>query len=298
MTPDPTTREGRAALRATAEAATPGPWNVDGPFWVDPPGVTPSEMTVETRAGVSGKDRALVMPGTWETKDADAAHIARMDPATTLALLDALDALQARADAAEAEAARLLVRLHGANVEAERQFQRAEAAEAQVADLQAKVGALHVTVDREQAARAAAEAQARAARFEIAEVRYELGDSLTQISRVKAVHHPVEIEPSETICGGCSTRRGEGATLRYFPFVEWPCPTVAALEGSPTSHTHDTTQRPKRCLAQPPKVENPPPGPPAPPLVCDLTPGHEGPHTCRLFGSPLSWTNDTTEEQA
>ena len=75
------------AIEARAKAATPGPWNVDGPFWVDPPGVTPSELTVQTRAGVSGKDRALVMEGTWDSKDANAEHIAGLDPEMALWLV-------------------------------------------------------------------------------------------------------------------------------------------------------------------------------------------------------------------
>ena len=49
------------------------------------------------------------------------------------------------------------------------------------------------------------------------------------VARVEAIHSPVEVEPSETICAGCSTKRGSGASLRYFPYVDWPCETVAAL---------------------------------------------------------------------
>ena len=55
------------------------------------------------------------------------------------------------------------------------------------------------------------------------------------LEKVLILHKPVEVEPSETICSGCSTLRGQGETARYFPFTEYPCPTVrditAALEG-------------------------------------------------------------------
>ena len=46
--------------------------------------------------------------------------------------------------------------------------------------------------------------------------------------QVRALHHPVEIEPSETICGECSYRMPNG---RYLPVVEHPCPTIDALDG-------------------------------------------------------------------
>lgn len=45
--------------------------------------------------------------------------------------------------------------------------------------------------------------------------------------RVRALHHPVEIEPSDTICGECSYRMPNG---RYLPVVEHPCPTIRALD--------------------------------------------------------------------
>src|SRR5699024_4569584 len=50
------------------------------------------------------------------------------------------------------------------------------------------------------------------------------------VDRVRALHRPVDIEPSETICGHCSYRLPNG---RYFGKVaEWPCPTIAAIEGT------------------------------------------------------------------
>ena len=46
--------------------------------------------------------------------------------------------------------------------------------------------------------------------------------------RLLDLHGPVEIEPSETICGQCSFQLPNGA---YFGKVEeWPCPTVRVLQ--------------------------------------------------------------------
>ena len=59
---------------------------------------------------------------------------------------------------------------------------------------------------------------------------------LDEIDRLRdgiaAIHYPVEVEPSETICAGCSTRRGSGSNVRFFPYVEWPCETAALLEAT------------------------------------------------------------------
>lgn len=52
-----------------------------------------------------------------------------------------------------------------------------------------------------------------------------------QVARVREVHRPIDVEPSETICHACSTLRGNGETLRYFPYKEWPCDTIRALDG-------------------------------------------------------------------
>jgi hypothetical protein len=47
------------------------------------------------------------------------------------------------------------------------------------------------------------------------------------IDAVLALHTPVDIEPSETICHECSWQLPNG---QYFgKLVEWPCPTVQAL---------------------------------------------------------------------
>lgn len=47
------------------------------------------------------------------------------------------------------------------------------------------------------------------------------------IEAVRKLHAPVEIEPSDTICGECSWQLPNG---RYFgKVVEFPCPTLDAL---------------------------------------------------------------------
>ena len=53
--------------------------------------------------------------------------------------------------------------------------------------------------------------------------------------RVRALHRPVDIEPSDTICGECSYRMPNG---RYLQQVDYPCPTLAALDGD---EYHDKT---------------------------------------------------------
>lgn len=64
-------------------------------------------------------------------------------------------------------------------------------------------------------------------------------DSLA-LRAVLDLHRAVEVEPSDTICAGCSTLRGAGESLRYFPVTEWPCATVRAI----TAHI-DTTPKEK-----------------------------------------------------
>ena len=44
---------------------------------------------------------------------------------------------------------------------------------------------------------------------------------------VLGLHKPVEVEPSDTVCGECSTLLPIGRFLRT---VEWPCPTVTSIE--------------------------------------------------------------------
>lgn len=139
-------------LTERAQAATPGPWLIDGPFWVDPPGVTPTELTVQTRAGVTGADRTLVAEGTWDTSDANMAHIAGADPETVLWLVEQVETLRAEnemkerllatmdhfadvAETCERKANESHARRESAEAERDRAVQRAD-------DLTAKVGAL------------------------------------------------------------------------------------------------------------------------------------------------------------
>lgn len=49
-----------------------------------------------------------------------------------------------------------------------------------------------------------------------------------QVQAVRSLHRPVDIEPSDTICGECSNLMPNG---RYLPLVDWPCPTIRALDG-------------------------------------------------------------------
>ena len=46
---------------------------------------------------------------------------------------------------------------------------------------------------------------------------------------IEALHFPVEIEPSETICGHCSWQLPNGRFVGQV--VEWPCPTTTLTEG-------------------------------------------------------------------
>ena len=53
----------------------------------------------------------------------------------------------------------------------------------------------------------------------------------TQLDAARELHYPVEIEPSDTICGECSYQLPNGSYLGKI--VEWPCPTIRALGGEP-----------------------------------------------------------------
>ena len=55
-------------------------------------------------------------------------------------------------------------------------------------------------------------------------------DALDALQRVRRLHVPVEIEPSDTICRECSYQLPNG---KYFgKLVEYPCPTIQALDGT------------------------------------------------------------------
>ena len=46
---------------------------------------------------------------------------------------------------------------------------------------------------------------------------------------IEALHHPVDVEPSETICAACSQPRPETDGPYYVE--EWPCATIAIING-------------------------------------------------------------------
>lgn len=94
------------ALRETAEAATPGPWEAE--YDPDEGGVTVSAGSARTIGGKHAwsyvsTDRILEWDDVWpeeggEQREADAAHIAAFHPGTALALLGEVDALRAQVD--------------------------------------------------------------------------------------------------------------------------------------------------------------------------------------------------------
>lgn len=92
--PDP------GALRALAEAATPGPWYSEVKSFV-----LPARVGVEGHRRSVGDYAIAAMCGDSIRPEpgsdaADAAYIAALDPQTVLALLDRLDALEAALDEA------------------------------------------------------------------------------------------------------------------------------------------------------------------------------------------------------
>lgn len=54
-------------------------------------------------------------------------------------------------------------------------------------------------------------------------------EAMQLIGAARELHYPVEIEPSDTICGECSYQLPNGSYLGKI--VEWPCPTIRALGG-------------------------------------------------------------------
>ena len=64
----------------------------------------------------------------------------------------------------------------------------------------------------------------------IAHARTDVPRLVEALRRVLDRHRPVEVEPSDTICGNCSFQLPNG---RYFGKVEeWPCDTVRAVEAA------------------------------------------------------------------
>lgn len=98
---DYTTPEARAALRALAQQATPGPWSVA------PHGDEKSRLVVAPEVGIC----AAFYNGRQAKTAENAAHIAAVHPGAVLALLDALDKAERRATKAERRLAEILPEL-------------------------------------------------------------------------------------------------------------------------------------------------------------------------------------------
>lgn len=63
-----------------------------------------------------------------------------------------------------------------------------------------------------------------------AHARTDVPALVAALRAVLDLHRPVEVEPSDTICGDCSFQLPNG---RYFGKVEeWPCDTVRAVEAA------------------------------------------------------------------
>lgn len=56
----------------------------------------------------------------------------------------------------------------------------------------------------------------------------ELEKFQAKIERLDKLHHPIEIEPPETICAECSFQLSNGDF--FGKIVEYPCPTKLVLE--------------------------------------------------------------------
>ena len=77
----------------------------------------------------------------------------------------------------------------------------------------------------------------------IAHARTDVADLLAEVKRlradrlrlegtlrcIEALHHPVDVEPSGTICAACSQPRPETDGPYYVE--EWPCATIAIING-------------------------------------------------------------------
>ena len=80
-----------AELRRLAEAATPGPWYLDGPWWYGDDDSAYCISTAEDagRIAVTIAPPRYIFGGEREVRDANARFIAAANPAVVLALLDA-----------------------------------------------------------------------------------------------------------------------------------------------------------------------------------------------------------------
>ena len=86
--PDLSTREGREQMRKIARDATPGPWvcTLTGVH---------QDFSAASQVSETSYEGIGVVPEEY-VRDEDADHIATFDPPTVTALLDALDAAEAR----------------------------------------------------------------------------------------------------------------------------------------------------------------------------------------------------------
>lgn len=145
-------------LRRLAQAATPGPWFVDGPFWWRGGDRDPDCTHVIT----FGKNRApvCVMPEDSQRRsefvDHDAAFIAAANPATVIALLDERDRWEAEKQEIYAAHAQLIQNqrtYHEAERDADRADLAAANARADKAELEAvgwaeEANALRADIER------------------------------------------------------------------------------------------------------------------------------------------------------
>ena len=87
-------------LRRLAEAATPGPWYLDGPWWYGDDDSAYCISTAEDagRIAVTIAPPRYIFGGEREVRDANARFIAAANPAAVLALLAERDALAAKVE--------------------------------------------------------------------------------------------------------------------------------------------------------------------------------------------------------
>ena len=111
------TPEMLAELRRLAEAATPGPWYLDGPWWYGDDDSAYCISTAEDagRIAVTIAPPRYIFGGEREVRDANARFIAAANPAAVLALLDAAaerDALAAKVERVRALHQREVIAVH------------------------------------------------------------------------------------------------------------------------------------------------------------------------------------------
>lgn len=226
------TEEKLAELRAVAERATQDEWEAY---------TVPGDRKTAPYCAVAVGETEVVI-AKFEGGYFDAAHIATFDPPTALALIAALEAKTAEVEDARKEAR--MRRSESADFERERdearaEVQRLEESLVELAPSAAIMPTTEVVVDGDFFTWGDLPGVLSRARESLAEARRESKGQYVKrqnaeaaLERVRALHQPVDIEPSETICDACSTLRGTGENMRYFPYEEYPCPTIQAIEGA------------------------------------------------------------------